>query len=167
MIGIVLLLALALQAPAHDEFATLRDQWAQNLHEKRIEASVAEYAPDADFIDPGGNRVHGRAALRQLFQTITATFDSDLKFTSLRVESSGDLTYDSGTYRETLHTRATGRRQETSGSYLTVYRRGKDGVWLIVEQVWTGAPIEVAASTRRDEVAFSSNFEGLDSIWHA
>jgi hypothetical protein len=25
-----------------------------------------------------------------------------------------------------------------------VYRRGKDGAWLIVEQVWTGAPSEAA-----------------------
>jgi ketosteroid isomerase-like protein len=146
MTGTVLLLAFVLQAVVHDEFAPLREQWARNLHEKRIEASVAEYAADADFIDPTGNRVHGTAALRQLFQTITATYDSDLTFTSLRVEGSGDLTYDSGTYRETLVTRATGKRQESSGSYLTVYRRGKDGGWLIVEQVWTGAPIEASPS---------------------
>lgn len=167
MTHIVLLLALALQFMALDDFASLREQWARNLHEKRVEASVAEYAPDADFIDPTGNRVHGTEALRQLFQTVTATFDSDLKFTSLRIEGSGDLTYDSGTYRETLVTRATGKRQESSGSYLTVHRRGKDGAWLIVEQVWTGAPIEAAASTRHDEVAFSSNFKGLGSIWPA
>src|ERR1700692_4260468 len=130
MTGTVLLLALALQSGAHDEFAPLREQWARNLHEKRIEASVAEYTADADFIDPTGNRVHGTAALRQLFRTVTASFDSDLTFTSLRVEGSGDLTYDAGTYRETLVSRGTGKRQELSGSYLTVYRRGKDGTWL-------------------------------------
>jgi ketosteroid isomerase-like protein len=86
------------------------------------------------------------AALRQLFQTITTTMDSDLAFTSERVEISGDLAYDSGTYKETLVTRATGKVQHTSGDYLTVYRRTKapngNAVWLIVEQVWTGAPPE-------------------------
>ena len=84
--------------------------------------------------------------IRQLFQTITATMDSDLAFTSERVEISGDLAYDSGTYKETLITRATGKAQHTSGDYLTVYRRTKapngNAVWLIVEQVWTGAPPE-------------------------
>ena len=58
---------------------------------------------------------------------------------------SGDLAYDSGTFRETLITRATGKRQESTGSYVTVYRRNKEGGWLIVEQVWTGPPIEMDA----------------------
>lgn len=107
-----------------------------------MDASVAEYAKDADFIDPGGNRVHGQAAIRQLFQTITATFDSDLVFTPQHVEASGDLAYDSGTFRETLTTRSTGHRQDSTGSYLTVYRRGKGGTWLIVQQMWAGPPIE-------------------------
>jgi ketosteroid isomerase-like protein len=126
-------------APAADSFARLREEWARNLHEKRVEASVAEYAGDAEFIDPGGSRFAGSDALRSLFSTVTKTFDSDLTFTSKRVEGSGDLSYDSGTYTETLVVRATGKAQRASGSYLTVYRRGKDANWLIVEQVWTGS----------------------------
>jgi len=109
-----------------------------------VDASIAEYAADAEFLQPGGQRVKGSDALRKLFENITKTFDSDLTFTPERVETSGDLTYDSGTYRETLVTRATGTRMESRGSYLTVYRRGKDGAWLIVEQVWTGVPAEGA-----------------------
>jgi ketosteroid isomerase-like protein len=145
MICMALVLAFALQSSANDPFAGLRDQWARNLHNKLVEASVAEYAEDADFIDPTGNRVHGRAAIRQLFENITATFDSDPVFTSLRIETSGDLAYDSGTFRETLITRATGKHQESTGSYLTVYRRSKEGGWLIVQQMWAGPPIEMDA----------------------
>jgi len=145
MICMALVLAFALQSSANDSFAGLRDQWGRNLHGKLVEASVVEYAEDADFIDPVGNRIHGRAAIRQLFQNITATFDSDPVFTSQRVEESGDLAYDSGTFRETLITRATGKRQESTGSYLTVYRRSREGGWLIVEQVWAGPPIETDA----------------------
>jgi len=145
---LLLFLFLALQAPAAppraaDPFAALRDQWAKDLHAKHIDDSLAQYADDADFISDAG-RTHGMPALRQLFQTITATMDSDLAFTSERVEISGDLAYDSGTYRETLITRATGNAQHASGDYLTVYRRTQapngNAVWLIVEQVWTGAP---------------------------
>jgi peptidoglycan-N-acetylglucosamine deacetylase len=121
-----------------DAFAELRAEWVRNLREKRIDASVAEYAPDAEFIDPDGGRVRGTAALRGFFAMITKIYDSDLEFYSWRVETAGDLAYDSGTYRERLKLRATGEAQASNGSYLTTYRRGADGKWLITEQVWTG-----------------------------
>ncbi|MGB9029857.1 MAG: nuclear transport factor 2 family protein [Acidobacteriaceae bacterium] len=147
-LALLLLLALQASAPApagQDPFAALRDQWAKDLHAKHIDDDLAQYAPDADFISDAG-RTHGTAALRQLFETITATLDSDLAFTSERVEISGDLAYDSGTYKETLVTRATGKVQHMSGDYLTVYRRTRaangNAVWLIVEQVWMGPPPE-------------------------
>jgi ketosteroid isomerase-like protein len=130
-------------------FARLRTEWARNLHDKHIDASVAEFNADAEFIDPGGNRVRGTAALRQLFTMITATYDSDLTFNSVRVEVSGDLAYDSGTYTENLLLRASGKHQKSSGSYLTEYKRGKDGQWLIVEQVWTGAVYDASLANAR------------------
>ncbi len=142
MISGALMLAMVLQTAGDDGFAQLRADWARNLHERRVDASVAEYAADAEFIQPDGQRVKGTAALKQLYEMITQTFDSDLTFTSVRVEVSGELAYDSGTYRETLVTRASGKRQEMSGSYLTVYRHDKGGAWLIVPQMWTGAPAE-------------------------
>lgn len=129
----------AASADPNGTFARLRDQWARNLHEKRLEDSVAEFAAEAEFIGPDGSRVRGTAALRQLFEGITKFFDSDLTFYSWQVEVSGDLAYDSGTYREALVLRATGEHQHSSGSYLTTYRRDKSGRWLITEQVWTGA----------------------------
>jgi len=129
----------AIQSATPDPFATLREEWARNLHNKRIDASVAEYAEDADFLDPGANNTHGTAAIRKLFETVTATFDSDLTFHSSRVENSGDLAYDSGSYHVTLTVRATGKQQKISGNYLTIYRRSKNGAWLIVEQMWTMA----------------------------
>ena len=125
-------------------FAHLRQQWAENLHDKHVEASVADYTPDAEFIDPNGAVYQGSAALRQLFQTVTSRFDSDLQFHSQRLEVSGDLAYDSGNYHETLTDRATGKAQELSGRYVTVYRRLGDGVWRIVEQIWPVAKKPVA-----------------------
>jgi ketosteroid isomerase-like protein len=120
-------------------FAVLRSEWARNLHDKRVEDSVAQYAPDADFLDPSGARIHGTTGLRELFQTITATYDSDIKFTSHRSEVTSTLAYDSGTYQEILIVRAGSRVEHSSGSYLTIYVRGKGGEWLIVQQMWTGA----------------------------
>ncbi|HEY6487802.1 MAG: DUF4440 domain-containing protein [Terracidiphilus sp.] len=120
-------------------FGRLRTEWGRNLHAKDNNASVAAYAPDADFLQPDGTRVHGTAALRTLYEAITAAYDSDITFDSQRLEVSGDLAYDSGTYRETLIVLVTRKPQLATGSYLTVYRRNASGAWLIVEQAWTGS----------------------------
>ena len=127
------------ESKSADVFAALREQWARDLHEKRIDASIASYASDAEFISPDGSRFRGTADLHLLYQTVTNFYDSDLTFYSWHTEVSGDLAYDSGTYREALVLRATGEHQHSSGSYLTTYRRDKDGRWLIAAQVWTGA----------------------------
>jgi ketosteroid isomerase-like protein len=121
-----------------DVFAPMREQWVGNLHDKKIDASVAQYESDGEFINPDGSSARGTAALHRFFEMITATYDSSLQFNSQRTEVSGTLAYDSGTYRESLTLRATGKPQHSSGSYLTIYRKGKDGAWLIAEQVWTG-----------------------------
>jgi peptidoglycan/xylan/chitin deacetylase (PgdA/CDA1 family) len=107
--------------------------------------------------------VRGTEALRHLFDTITATYDSDLGFESQRVEFSGSMAYDSGIYAEKLVLRASGKTQHSSGSYLTVYRRGKDGAWLIVEQVWTGtiSDAPAMASTLDEHPVVALTFDDL------
>ncbi|HTB98301.1 MAG TPA: polysaccharide deacetylase family protein [Terracidiphilus sp.] len=123
---------------ASKAFAKLREDWAQDLREKKLDACVAAYDDAAEFLQPDGGRVRGAAEIRKLYQTITSTFDSDLIFDSRRVETSGDLAYDSGEFREVLTVRSTGKRLFSTGSYLTVYRRSQNGAWLIEEQMWTG-----------------------------
>ena len=51
----------------------------------------------------------------------------------------GDLAFDSGDYSETLVPTKSGPDQHYKGDYLIVFRRQKDGHWLIVQQVWTFA----------------------------
>lgn len=124
-------------------FADLRKEWASNLHDKKVNACVAQYAPDGEFVQPDGSVVRGAAAIRKLYETIAATFDSDLVFDSKQLESIGDDATDSGTYREVLTTRATGKRALYTGGYRTAYHRGPDGHWLIAKMAWigTGDPI--------------------------
>lgn len=119
--------------------AAAREQWTRDLHDKKTDAAVAQYAADAEFLQPDGSRLRGAAAIRNLYQTIVATYDSDLVFESQRVEGCGDLIYDSGTFHESLIFRANGKPQLSTGSYLTIYRRNSSGTWHIVEQAWTGS----------------------------
>jgi ketosteroid isomerase-like protein len=142
MRSLILILIVLPQVAAADPFEKLRQEWVRDLHEKRVEASTALYAPDAVFIQPDGARVKGSAAIRKLYEKVTSTFDSSLNFSSERVEISGDLAYDSGAYTETLVMRATHKSILSKGSYLTIYRRRKDGNWKIVQQMWAGPLIK-------------------------
>ena len=135
--------ATASAAPQDSTLATLakiREAWVQDLRTKQLEPILKFYAPDAAFLQPTGDRISGSAALRTLFQTIMATFDSDLTLHSQNLETSGDLAYDSGDFQETLTVIATGAKIATKGSYIIIYKRQPNGSWQIVQHVWTGAP---------------------------
>ena len=120
------------------DLAKLREAWVQDLRTKQLEPILKFYAPDAAFLQPTGERITGSAALRTLFQTIMATFNSDLTLHSQNLETSGDLAYDSGDFLETLTTIATGAKIISKGSYIIIYKRQPDRSWQIVQHVWTG-----------------------------
>ncbi len=122
-----------------DDLAKLRAQWAQELHDKDLDKIIALYAADAAFLAPSGGRFTGQTAIRGLFKTIMDTVTSNITFHSIVTETSGDLAYDSGDYSETLVPTKSGPDQHYKGDYLIVFRRQKDGHWLIVQQVWTFA----------------------------
>ncbi|HEY4949780.1 MAG TPA: DUF4440 domain-containing protein [Candidatus Acidoferrales bacterium] len=123
-----------------EAFAKLREAWVQDLRTKQLEPILKFYATDAAFLQPDGERITGSAALRTLFQTIMATFNSDLTLHSWSLESSGDLAYDSGDFQETLTNIATAAKMNSKGSYVIIYKRQANGAWQIVQHVWTGTP---------------------------
>jgi ketosteroid isomerase-like protein len=133
----------ATAAPQDSTLATLaklREAWVQDLRTKQLEPILKFYAPDAVFLQPTGERITGSAALRALFQTIMATFNSDLTLHSQNLETSGDLAYDSGDFQENLTTIATGAKITSKGSYIIIFKRQPNGAWQIVQQVFTGTP---------------------------
>ena len=133
-------LSAAPQASTIVTLAKIREAWVQDLRNKQLEPILKFYAPDAVFLQPNGERITGSAALRNLFQTIMATFHSDLTLHSQNLETSGDLAYDSGDFQETLTTIATGAKITSKGSYIIIFKRQPNGSWQIVQQVWTGTP---------------------------
>src|SRR6267378_3617826 len=126
------------QASTLVTLAKIREAWVQDLRTKQLEPILKFYAPDAVFLQPTGERITGSAALRTLFQTIMASFNSDLTLHSQSLETSGDLAYDSGEFQETITVIATGAKITSKGSYIIIYRRQPDGSWQIVQHVWTG-----------------------------
>jgi ketosteroid isomerase-like protein len=128
------------QTATLEALAKLREAWVQDLRTKQLDPILKFYAADAAFLQPDGERITGSAALRTLFQTIMASFNSDLTLHSQNLEASSDLAYDSGDFQETLTNIATGAKINSKGSYVIIYRRQVNGAWQIVQHVWTGTP---------------------------
>jgi ketosteroid isomerase-like protein len=128
------------QASTIVALAKIRQAWVEDLRTKKLEPILKFYATDAVFLQPSGERITGSVAIRGLFQTIMASFDSDLTLHSRNLETSGDLAYDSGDFEETLTTIATGAKITSKGSYIIIYRRQSNDDWLIVQHIWTGSP---------------------------
>jgi ketosteroid isomerase-like protein len=104
-----------------ETFAKLREAWVQDLRTKQLEPILKLYAADAAFLQPNGERLTGSAALRTLFQTIMASFNSDH-------------------FEESLTNIASGAKITSKGSYIIIYKRQPNGTWQIVQHVWTGTP---------------------------
>ena len=132
--------AAAPNASTLETLAKIREAWVQDLRIKQLEPILKFYATDAVFLQPNGERITGSAALHTLFQTIMATFNSDLTLHSQNLETSGDLAYDSGDFQETLTTIATGAKITAKGSYIIIFKRQPNGSWQIVQHAWMGTP---------------------------
>jgi ketosteroid isomerase-like protein len=112
----------------------VRAAWAAAWTAKNADAVTALYASDAMFFTTQRGSVSGRVALRKLFGQALAAAAPRIELHANMTEASGNLGFDSGTYRETL-TAASGTF-DVRGSYLMVLRRTGPG-WSIVQHMWT------------------------------
>jgi uncharacterized protein (TIGR02246 family) len=116
--------------------------WAEYWRQKKLDEVTALYAPNASFLTGSGDRISGRSAIRALFKTAMAGHTSDLIPRSLATEVSGNLAYDSGDYLETITTSTGVTKKELKGNYVIIFRRQRNGRWLIVQHVWTDKPAQ-------------------------
>jgi ketosteroid isomerase-like protein len=125
---------------AVDPVAQTRDKWLAAFKPKDVTRAVAFYASDAAFLQPTGVRIEGSKAIRELYEKVVSTFDTDLTLTSRFLEASGRLACDSGKYEETLTNRATAQKEHYRGQYVMVFRLGPDGEWRIIQHVGSVVP---------------------------
>lgn len=141
-LAVAILAALPGAAAADDraDIAALRRDWAADLRNKRLEPSVARYAPDAVFFGPDGSSAAGTEQIRTLFDQVMHTWDSELHFDSRHLSISGGLACDSGDYEETLTPHDGSPALHLRGSYLMVLRKARNARWRIQQQMWTVQP---------------------------
>lgn len=135
VLTLVASLAAASAAQARD-LADLSQRWSGYWNAKNLDETMALYAPDAVFLPPVGKAWHGTAEIRKRCAGVLAVYEPHIELTSRHSEKSGSLAFDSGTYEETLNPVKGGRSVHAKGSYLFLFKRGRDGRWRILEQSW-------------------------------
>ena len=100
-----------------------------------MEAVVSVYAPDAVYLTPHHEAVHGRAAIREYLQGPRNHGVTDLAFDVTYIKQSGNVAWDVGTYRMGVP-QGNGAKREDHGKYLTVWKRA-GAKWLITADAWS------------------------------
>jgi ketosteroid isomerase-like protein len=114
------------QSPAPAPFAQLRQTWIANLQSRNLEAALALYTPDANFINADGTHTSTPAELRALYIRVFGAFTAKIQLTSRTTGQSGDkpgdLAFDSGSYSEsiTLNLTPSGPPHQYTGDYLII-----------------------------------------------
>ena len=132
-----------------DSIKAQEAQWQKDYAAKDINALAGHYADDAALAGPGDPVATSDSERRKLLQGFVTDPNLKLAFSSDRVEvaQSGDLASSRGHYSMTITDKATSKPVDSTGTYLTVYRKQKDGSWKAIEDFITPGPAPAAAAT--------------------
>ncbi len=136
-LAVLAFLALTIAAVQARDVADLSQRWSGYWNARNLDATMGLYAPDAVFLPTVGKAWHGVAEIRKQCAAVLAVYEPHIELTSERSERSGTLAFDTGTYDETLNPVKGGKSVHAKGSYLFLFKRGRDGRWRIIEQSWT------------------------------
>lgn len=131
-----------------DSIKAQEAQWEKDYAAKDVNALAGHYADDAALGGPGDPLATTDVDRRKLLGGLVDDKNLKLSFASDRIEvaQSGDLASSRGHYSMTTTDKATGKPVDSSGSYLTVYKKQSDGNWKAVEDFITPGPAPAAAA---------------------
>ncbi len=142
----LLFLAAAVRAAqsANDLEAVKREiriadlELAKAVADRSLETFVSMVDEDAVFF--GRDTSHGKEAVSKAWLPFFTDRSLFLKWhpTQVEVSSSGDLGYSIGEY-ERIGKDASGKPETATGSYVSIWRRARDGKWKIAVDIGTPA----------------------------
>ena len=123
-------------------------QWVKDYAAKDVNALAGHYADDAALAGPGDPVATTEADRRKVLSQLINDPNFKLSFATERVEvaQSGDLASSRGHYSLTMTDKATSKPVDSSGAYLTVYKKQSDGSWKALEDFVTPGPAPAAAA---------------------
>jgi ketosteroid isomerase-like protein len=117
------------------ELIALDADWSKAAVAKNVDRMVSFYADDAVAYPPNEPAAVGRVAVRKVWATALNTpgYQVSWKTTSAGVD--GNTGFTAGTYQESVKG-ADGKTVTGKGKYLCVWRKGADGKWRAVHDMW-------------------------------
>jgi uncharacterized protein (TIGR02246 family) len=103
-------------------------------NDKDAAAFAGNFVTDAVMMTPGKPPMRGQEAIQAGLKELLSDPNFKIDFASDRVEvaNSGDMAAARGSYTLTVTAPATKAAMEDKGSYMTVFRKQKDGAWKAV-----------------------------------
>jgi uncharacterized protein (TIGR02246 family) len=111
------------------------NDWAKHWNAGILDKVVAAYAPDAVYLPPHHEAIHGREAIREYLRGPLSHGTSNLVFDVTYIKQDGKVAWDVGTYRMNLPLND-GTQKEDRGKYLTVWK-WVDAKWRIAADAWS------------------------------
>lgn len=124
-----------------DLLMKLSREWSAKVASAPLDEWIDVWAEDAVMMPPGLPAVRGKAAIRQYVEAagILPGFQIRWEPESAFVSQSGDLAY-MIERNVTVVNDAQGKPVTTHGKVVTVWRKGADGSWRNVVDMWNEAP---------------------------
>ncbi len=138
------------EAAARSEVLARSAAWSAAAQGRDVEKVIAFWSDDAVVMPPGSAPIVGKAAIREYvvksFQT--PGFGISWKAEAVTVSRGGDLAWARESNRVTF-TGPDGKPVVIDGKAITVWSKGKDGVWRCAADIWND--VAPAAAVRKEE----------------
>ncbi len=108
---------------------------AEGIAKGDAKAIRAEYTDDAYVLPPMLPAVHGGQAIEELWAAFIKQGAKGVALATEDVERSGDLAAETGTFTFTMQPEGK-PSATTSGKYVVVWKRQKDGGWKLHRDIW-------------------------------
>ncbi len=131
--------AVRTQSDAKPAIDAALARYVDSVRNSQPDATVACFTEDGEMLQPGGDVLHGRAAIRAFLEPLAARYEVEsatMEADSLDVV--GELAVQIGRYAERAGERG-GPASDYRGRFAFVWRRERDGAWRIARalvQVW-------------------------------
>lgn len=113
----------------------LDDEWSRAAQAGNLDAVASYYAEDAVAYPPDAPKAVGRNAAREVWKNYFAAPNFKISWKSNAAGVDGKMGWTSGTYELSMNG-PDGKPVSGVGKYLCVWRKGADGKWKAIHDMW-------------------------------
>ncbi|RWA63284.1 DUF4440 domain-containing protein [Mesorhizobium sp.] len=135
----VLCIGTASAQTAKESIERANAEFMKSLNSKDATGVASHYADDAAVFPPDMKRVDGRENIQKFWQGAIDYGVSDLKLTTVEVEESGDLAFESGAFTFKMPGKDS-KPVDAAGKSIVVWKKAQDGNWQLYRDIWNSDP---------------------------